>query len=154
MDFATKVENDKRENTYIDPSAGKVSLRRYTEDWLNGVLLSGGTCESYERILRLHVLPHLGRKTIAQVAAADVEALYARWAKGRAKPNTIDARSIALSSLFSHAVRHRRISSNPVKEAEPSDLRRSAYRRITWRFFGGLSGRNVAPTGPGRPASR
>ncbi|MFF9787841.1 MULTISPECIES: tyrosine-type recombinase/integrase [Streptomyces] len=121
VDFATKVENDKRENTYIDPNAGKVSLRRYTEDWLNGVLLSGGTWESYERILRLHVLPHLGRKTIAQVTAADVEALYARWAKGGAKPNTIDARSIALSSLFSHAVRHRRISSNPVKEAEKPD---------------------------------
>ncbi|WP_181923777.1 tyrosine-type recombinase/integrase [Streptomyces inhibens] len=94
MDFATKVENDKRENTYIGPNAGKVSLRRYTEDCLNGVLLSGGTWESYERILRLHVLPHLGRKTIAQVTAADVEELYARWAKGGAKPNTIDERSL------------------------------------------------------------
>ncbi|MFG2860297.1 tyrosine-type recombinase/integrase [Streptomyces sioyaensis] len=28
MDFATKMENDKRENSYVDPSAGKVSWRR------------------------------------------------------------------------------------------------------------------------------
>ncbi|WEB43734.1 hypothetical protein MOV08_33635 [Streptomyces yunnanensis] len=75
------------------------------------------------RILRLHVLPHLGRKTMAQVTAAGVEELYARWAKAGAKPNTIEARSIALSSLFSHAVRHKRIANNPVQEAEkPANL--------------------------------
>ncbi|MFI5524461.1 hypothetical protein [Streptomyces platensis] len=54
------------------------------------MLLPGGTWESYERVMRLHVLPYLGRKTIAQVTAADVEEPYARWAKGGAKPNTID----------------------------------------------------------------
>ncbi|MEU6927114.1 hypothetical protein [Streptomyces sp. NPDC046631] len=34
VDFATKAENDKRENIYVDPSAGKVSLRSYASDWL------------------------------------------------------------------------------------------------------------------------
>ena len=72
----------------------------------------------YERIMRLHVVPHLGRKTISQVTAADVEALYSRWTRDGAKPNTVESRSIALSALFSHVVRHKRISSNPVKEAE------------------------------------
>ncbi|WP_107450964.1 tyrosine-type recombinase/integrase [Streptomyces sp. RTd22] len=118
MDFATKMENDKRENTYIDPAAGKVSLRRYVDDWLTGSVVGAGTWESYERIMRLHVVPHLGRKTISQVTAADVEALYSRWTRDGAKPNTVESRSIALSALFSHAVRHKRISGNPVKEAE------------------------------------
>ncbi|MEK8142411.1 hypothetical protein NKH18_07570 [Streptomyces sp. M10(2022)] len=44
-----------------------------------GKAASAGTLESYERIMRLHVVPHLGRKTISQVAAADIESLYARW---------------------------------------------------------------------------
>ncbi|MFJ6105515.1 hypothetical protein ACIQHY_31505, partial [Streptomyces sp. NPDC092359] len=34
VDFATKMEGDKRENIYVDPDAGKVSLRRYADDWL------------------------------------------------------------------------------------------------------------------------
>ncbi|MFC9756743.1 tyrosine-type recombinase/integrase [Streptomyces sp. NPDC056921] len=57
VDFATKVENDKRENIYVDPSAGKVSLRSYASDWLAQKTASAGTLESYERILRLHIAP-------------------------------------------------------------------------------------------------
>lgn len=120
-DFATRVENDKRENTYVDPAAGRVSLRRYTADWLEGSSASAGTLESYERIFRLHVLPHLGRKTVAQVTAADVEDLYSRWNREKAAPNTIESRHIAMSALFSHAVRHKKIAHNPVAEARTPD---------------------------------
>ncbi|REK88645.1 hypothetical protein DY245_20450 [Streptomyces inhibens] len=63
------MENDKRENLYVDPDAGKVSVRRYTADWLGLKTTAAGTEESYERIMRLHVLPQLGKKTISQVTA-------------------------------------------------------------------------------------
>ncbi|AJC53028.1 hypothetical protein [Streptomyces sp. 769] len=43
-----------------------------------------------------------------------MEELY----KAGAKPNTIEARGIALSSLLSHAVRRKCIANNPVQEAE------------------------------------
>ena len=118
QDFATKTENNKRENTYIDPSAGKTSLRQYAAEWLALKDMAPGTAESYERIMRLHVVPHLGRKTIAQVTAADVEDLYGRWRQAGTALNTIESRRIALSGMFSHAVRHKRIYENPVKLAE------------------------------------
>ncbi|MCN9240731.1 site-specific integrase [Streptomyces sp. RY43-2] len=118
VDFATKVEGDKRENIYVDPDAGKVSLRLYADDWLAKKTASAGTLESYERIFRLHVVPHLGSKTLSQVTAADIEGLYARWRREGAALNTIESRHIALSALFSHAVRHRRIPGNPVAQAE------------------------------------
>ncbi|POX37854.1 hypothetical protein C3486_26245 [Streptomyces sp. Ru73] len=121
IDFATKVENDKRENTYIDPSAGKVSVRRYATEWLEQMSGAAGTYEAYERVMRLHVVPHLGGKTIAQVTASDVEGLYALWRRGGAALNTVEARRIPLSGMFSHAVRHKRIPSNPVKEAKKLD---------------------------------
>ncbi|MFJ3280287.1 tyrosine-type recombinase/integrase [Streptomyces halstedii] len=78
VDFATKMEGDKRENIYVDPDADKVSLRRYADDWLAKKTASAGTLESYERIVRLHVVPHMGSKMISQVTAADIEGLYAR----------------------------------------------------------------------------
>ncbi|MFD5205733.1 tyrosine-type recombinase/integrase [Streptomyces anulatus] len=121
VDFATKVEGDKRENLYVDPNAGKVSLRTYATDWLAEATVSVGTFESYERILRLHVVPHMGRKTISQVTAADIEGLYALWLRQGAALNTIESRHIVLSALFSHAVRHRRIQDNPVARAKKLD---------------------------------
>ncbi|WP_326622098.1 hypothetical protein OG863_33285 [Streptomyces decoyicus] len=89
MDFATKMENDTWENSYVDPSAGKVSVRRYAADWL-----------------------------ALKPMAADVEELYALWRRQGAMPNTMDSRRIALSGMFSHVVRHKRIRENPVKQAE------------------------------------
>ena len=121
LDFATKVENDKRESVYVDPTAGRISLRQYATEWLGSKSMAPGTAEAYERILRLHVLPHLGRKTLSQVTAADVEDLYARWRQAGAALSTVQSRRIVLSGLFSHAVRHRRISVNPVREAEKLD---------------------------------
>lgn len=67
MDFATKMENDKRENSYVAPSAGKVSVRRYAADWLALKPMAVGTEEPYERIMRLRVLSQLGKKAISQV---------------------------------------------------------------------------------------
>ncbi|MYQ89054.1 hypothetical protein GTY51_36885 [Streptomyces sp. SID4936] len=80
--------------------------------------LSAGTLESYERILRLHIVPHLGRKMISQVTAGDIEGLYARWHREGATLSTIESRHIVLSALFSHAARRRQIPGNPVKQAE------------------------------------
>jgi integrase len=118
QDFATKAENDKREGSYIDPNSGKVTVRKYVAEWLAVKDMAPGTAEAYERIMRLHVLPFIGAKTLMQVTSADVEALYVRWRRNGASPNTIEARRIPLSGVFSHAVRHRRIRENPVKHAE------------------------------------
>lgn len=118
FDFATKVEHDKRTSAYIDPDAGRVSMRAFIGEWLDSASVTDGTWESYERIWRLHALPSMGRKLLSQVAASDVEKLYALWRSQGAEPNTIEARRIALSSAFTHAVRHKRIATNPVQEAK------------------------------------
>ncbi|MEU5834033.1 site-specific integrase [Streptomyces diacarni] len=117
VDFATRVEHDKRTQVYIDPDAGKVTLRVFVQEWLETISVSDGTWESYERIWRLHVLPQLGRKLLSQVTAADIEKLYNLWRAQGAEPNTIESRRIALSSAFTHAARHKRIATNPAKEA-------------------------------------
>jgi integrase len=118
VDFATKVEHDKRTTSYIDPNAGKVSLRVFIDEWLDNISVSDGTWESYERIWRLHTLPVLGRKLISGVTASDVERLYQLWRTQGAALNTIESRRIALSAAFTYALRHKRITVNPVKEAK------------------------------------
>ncbi|MFF3545697.1 hypothetical protein ACFYXD_28060 [Streptomyces platensis] len=78
-------------------------MRRHAADWLGLKSTAAGTEEAYERIMRLHVLPQLGKKTISQVTAADVEELHKHWRRPGAKLNTVDSRRVALSGMFSHA---------------------------------------------------
>ncbi|MYW70428.1 tyrosine-type recombinase/integrase [Streptomyces sp. SID8379] len=118
VDFATKVENDKREHTYVDPTAGRTSVRSYTAQWLTLDGRAPSTQAAYESIFRCHVLPHLGDKTMSQVTASDIEALYAAWRRGGAAPMTVTNRAIPLAAMFAHAVRHKRISHSPVKDAK------------------------------------
>ncbi|RCG18709.1 site-specific integrase [Streptomyces reniochalinae] len=91
--------------------------RAFVQEWLETISGSDGTWENYERIWRLHVLPQLGRKLLSQVTAADIERLYNLWRTQGAEPNTIESRRIALSSAFTRAARHKRIATNPAKEA-------------------------------------
>ncbi|RMI46671.1 tyrosine-type recombinase/integrase [Streptomyces triticirhizae] len=118
-DFATKVEHDKRSFTYADPHAGNKPLHVFVDEWLDALHhVTDGTWESYERIWRLHVLPHLGRRTLGQVSMTDVERLFATWSSGGAPRNTIESRRIAVSSAFTYAVRHKLVPLNPVRGAE------------------------------------
>ncbi|MFJ3642906.1 tyrosine-type recombinase/integrase [Streptomyces sp. NPDC090108] len=129
-DFATKVENDKREGVYIDPAAGRISVRKYAEEWLDAKEVAPSTAEAYERIMRLHVIPHLGGRTIAAVTTEDIEKLYAAWRRAGASPNTMETRRIPLSGLFAHATRHRRIRESPVINSElPSAPSKSVDER-------------------------
>ncbi|MEU8913110.1 hypothetical protein [Streptomyces nigrescens] len=77
---------------------------RYAADWLGLKTMAAGTEESYGRIMCLHILPQLGRKTISQVSPAHVEELYAYSRRQGAALNTIDCRRISLSGMFSGIV--------------------------------------------------
>ncbi|WP_461013696.1 tyrosine-type recombinase/integrase [Streptomyces daliensis] len=149
VDFATKVENDKRENTYIDPTAGKVSLRRYIEDWLSGSILSAGTWESYERIMRLHVLPHLGSKTVSQVTAADVESLLRAVDQGRGQaehgrvPQYRDVRAVLTRRASQAHIQEPRKGSTQGRELR--DSRRRAGSSQPRRNSGHRTGHRPSP---------
>ncbi|MFC0602641.1 hypothetical protein [Streptomyces palmae] len=55
-----------------------VSVRQYAAGWPALKAPSAGTLEPYGRMMRLHVVPHPGSTTMAQVTAPDVVDLSAR----------------------------------------------------------------------------
>ncbi|WP_309505426.1 site-specific integrase [Streptomyces phytophilus] len=57
---AAEVENDLQRCVYVTPSAGKITLAKYAEQWLAAVTAGPTTYERYEREIRNHVVPHLG----------------------------------------------------------------------------------------------
>jgi hypothetical protein len=68
--FRAQAEADVQRGTWIDPAAGKITLRRYAAEWLKAQTFDEATRENTERRLRLHVYPVLGDRTLGQLAAS------------------------------------------------------------------------------------
>lgn len=61
--------------THIAPSAGKVTLREYAEQWQENQLGRASTRRIADNALRSHTLPVLGDRTLASIRRSDVQAL-------------------------------------------------------------------------------
>jgi hypothetical protein len=63
-----KVTTDLVTGTYVDPRAGKITLRKYAGDWLAAQSFDPSTRQATELRLRLHVHPYLGDKELRAAA--------------------------------------------------------------------------------------
>jgi integrase len=111
--FCTKVGADLLRGTYLDPDAGKISLRKYAETWLAAQTFDESTRETAGRRLA-HILEGLGDKRLDQLAASP-SAIQA-WVKGlRMAPSTVGQCLGALSAILQAAVDDKRMVSNPCR---------------------------------------
>lgn len=76
--FLATVETDKLRGAYIDPSAGRVTLRDYGEEWLAGRTFDESTREAVVSRLRVHVFPHLGERELVGIRPSHLQA----WMRG------------------------------------------------------------------------
>lgn len=118
--FAVKVENDKNEGVYRDPSRGAITVRAWAEQWLDNRVLSPKTRKSYRMFLDHYLIPYLGRKTLAGVSNSDVQGFVSAMHKGTIgkqaqAPSTIKARMSILGAMFNDAIKDKRITDNPCR---------------------------------------
>ncbi|WP_308312813.1 hypothetical protein [Streptomyces sp. ISL-1] len=71
--FAVKVENDKKAGTCFDPARGALPLWVWAREWLDRRVIGESTRRNYEGFVRNHLVPRLGRKTLAGLARRDCE---------------------------------------------------------------------------------
>jgi integrase len=106
------MEHSKLEGSYVDPAAGRVTLRRYAREWQESRVHRASTERSVEIALRVHILPFLGDRPLARLRHSDVQA----WARGRAEvlsPGSVANVYRVLSAVMRSAVRDRLITANP-----------------------------------------
>lgn len=74
------MEADRLRGAYVDPRAGKVSLREYAETrWLPQLVhVAESTRETYERHLRHRVYPAFGGREIGSITRADTKSFVAK----------------------------------------------------------------------------
>ncbi|MER5921033.1 tyrosine-type recombinase/integrase [Streptomyces mirabilis] len=72
--WLANIEADMSRGHYIDPTAGKITLKKYAEDWLASQTTDPATRVAVESRLRLHVFPHLGSRPLASFQPSHIRA--------------------------------------------------------------------------------
>jgi integrase len=114
--FATLTEADKLRGTYVDPSAGRITLRAFAEQWLAAQTFDESTRIATELRIRLHITPHLGDRPIASIKPSDIQA-WLRLLQRRLAPRYVRVIHANLSALFNSAIDDERLSKNPCSAA-------------------------------------
>jgi integrase len=76
-----KLLTDMDQGTFVEPA--KTTVAEFLESWLEAYCrlnLSAGTVEVYERVVRLHLIPQLGRIPLQKLSAMDLQRYFARAA--------------------------------------------------------------------------
>ncbi len=125
----TETLGDLNARSYIEPS--RLTLREYIADrWLPVVAgeLRPSTLHSYQRNLRLHVLPRLGAVPLQALDPASLQALYANLARSGRRdhlaghglsPRTVNYIHTILRSALQTAVDWDLLQRNPAVRARP-----------------------------------
>jgi len=112
--FRSQVEADVLRGTYLDPDAGKISLRRYADGWAKGWHADSTRGEKVRSHLANHIIPGLGGHTLAQLAARP--SIIQQWLSGlKLGAGAAQQVLITLSSVLSAAADDGLILRNPCK---------------------------------------
>jgi integrase len=113
--FLSEVETVIRRGSWIDPSAGRISVRELAFAWVDADPTKRESTAVREALaLRLHIFPTLGSLRIEQVGPQDVQCLVNDWSNGHA-PRTVKRNYEVLRAMFSYAVRNDWLGRNPCR---------------------------------------
>jgi integrase len=129
--FRHTVSADIIRGTYLDPAAGRITLRAYTEGWLASRSWDAGTRQVVEARVNGHILPGLGSHRLEHVARRP--SLVSGWLAGLAL-SPLHKRHVlgTLSSVLGAAVDDGVIARNPcrARSVQPPGLPKR--RLVPW----------------------
>lgn len=113
-DFAVSVEHSLRSGAYIDPTAARITVRQYLEDWRGQQAQHRPrTADNVRRRLATMVYPHFGALRLSEVKASTVRTWQAALLAAGYAPSNISAVRAIVAGAFGDAVLDRLLASNP-----------------------------------------
>jgi integrase len=109
------IEADMRRGEWIDPDAGKVSLKEYAERWIRERDLEDRTRELYEGYLRNHVGPYLGHLMLMELTPPRIRTWRMELVDGRTGAPTVAKSYRFLKTVLNTAVDDDLIRKNPCR---------------------------------------
>nr|2KKP_A Chain A, Phage integrase [Moorella thermoacetica ATCC 39073] len=104
----------------IEPS--KITVEQWLNRWLTDYAkphLRQSTWESYETVLRLHVIPTLGSIPLKKLQPADIQRLYASKLESGLSPTRVRYIHVVLHEAMSQARESGLLLQNPTEAAKP-----------------------------------
>ena len=98
------------------------TLAAFLDSWLNGTVkgsVKATTYESYERLIRCHIKPELGRRKLKTLAPDHVQTLYQRKLDSGLAPGTVRQIHSVLSCALDQAMRWGTLPRNVCKATTP-----------------------------------
>ncbi|MFJ5213677.1 tyrosine-type recombinase/integrase [Streptomyces sp. NPDC088354] len=119
----THIEADITRGQWSDPDAGKLSFGDYAVAWLNDRKMAARTRERHESVVRLHLLPTFGDRSLASITTAQVRAWRTACLTRTGEPTVVKAYQV-LRAILNTAVDDELIRRNPcrVKGADRYDV--------------------------------
>jgi integrase len=118
----------------VDLSAGKMTLAAYCDKWLSASVkpaVKVKTYEGYESIVRVRVVPRLGRKSLTQITPLDLQNLYSDLGAAGLSNRSIHHTHRVLHRAFAQAIRWGLLTRNPCDGATPPTPRRHEMKVLT-----------------------
>jgi integrase len=106
------VEADLLRGTYVDPKAGLVKLRDYSEQWRTAQMHRPSTAVYFETMMRRHIYPTFGDRPLGTVRPTEVQA-WVRCMSGTLAPATVKVVHGILASIYKAAIRDRKVVESP-----------------------------------------
>jgi integrase len=121
-DFDTLKKNEKLTGVAVDETKGQMLVREYAKEWLASIRVRKTTRESYERVLRLHVLPQIGHLRLRDVRRSHIQGWVTKMEEDGYAPNTINSwYGGVITGIFNSAVLDKAIPATPCVEIDLPD---------------------------------
>jgi integrase len=110
--YAAELEIQMATHAYVDPRAGRMSVRDYGERWRAAQVCREGTAEVQRRALVGRLYPVLGDRPIGAVRRTEIQG-WVRGLEDTLAPSTIEVTFRYASAMFRAAADDRVIGSSP-----------------------------------------
>jgi integrase len=123
---------DRLRGVVTDPRRGQVCFGELVERWFEARTAKRPRSIDRDReIMRLHVLPAIGRTAVAVVSRANVQALVDQWVSEKLAPATVARQYSAVRAVFSWAMASDIIDKTPCRGTKLPQDRKRPRRRIS-----------------------
>ncbi len=115
------------------PAPDRLTLEAHLTDWLAAArpTIRASTFASYEAIVRVHLVPGLGRIPLVKLTVGDVERLLRTKSAGELSPRRVAMIRGTLRRALTRAVKHRLIAANVAALADPPKQERHEIHPLT-----------------------
>lgn len=131
--WLSQIESDMTRGQYIDPRAGRLTVRQHAERWLASLTIDPGTFVSTEQRVRLHVVPYLGSRSLDSLKPIHVREWLRKLQDGGVAPAYQRVIFANLNAMLGAAVDDRLISHNPCRSSSVKAPKLEPRRIVPWR---------------------